>query len=66
MINENEENVENVQLKIYGNQMFFTQLLLLKDASSYFAEEETEAQRPEMTIWVACSSTDFEIRQPWI
>ena len=37
MINENEENVENVQLKIYGNQMFFTQLLLLKDASSYFA-----------------------------
>ena len=39
-INENEENVENVQLKIYGNQMLFTQLLFLKDTSSYFAAHQ--------------------------
>ena len=32
--------MENVQLKIYGNQMLFTQLLFLKDTSSYFAAHQ--------------------------
>ena len=29
-------------------------------------QRKKQAQRPEMTVWVAGQSTDFEIRQPWI